>query len=51
MTDPQQPVDDTTVTDGLVQPTDNGPRDDDPDEQPPQDPEWLPPGTTSEVAP
>jgi hypothetical protein len=50
VTEPQPDPDDTTVTDDLAQPTDNGPHDGDPDEQPPQDPEWLPEGTDSELA-
>jgi hypothetical protein len=41
MTDP----DDTTVTDDLVERTDNGLRPDDPAEQPSQDPDDLPDGT------
>jgi hypothetical protein len=43
VTEPQP--DDTTVTDELVERTDNGPRPDDPDEQPSQNPDDLPPGT------
>lgn len=48
MTDPQQPDPaDTTVTDGLVERTDNGPGPGDPAEQPSQDPADLPPGTVT----
>ena len=47
MTQPTDP-EDYTVTDGLVEPTGNGPQPDDPDEQPPQDRMWLPPGSESE---
>lgn len=48
MTDPQQ--DDLTGQgDELVERTDNGLRPDDPDDQPPQDPGWLPPGTATET--
>ena len=36
---------DPTVTDGLIERTDNGPQPGDPVEQPPQDPAWLPDGT------
>jgi len=43
-------LNDPTVTDGLVEPTGNALTPDDPDEQPPQDPEWLPEGTDSEQA-
>jgi hypothetical protein len=43
MTDPAP--DDLTDTDDLAEPTDNGLRPDDPDEQPSQDPDDLPPGT------
>ena len=46
MTDPQPP-EETTVTDDLVEPTDNGPQPDDPDEQPSQDPGDLPAGTVT----
>jgi hypothetical protein len=44
MTDPI-PLEDMTDTDELVRRTDNGPHEGDPDEQPPQDPTWLPEGT------
>lgn len=44
MTEPQQD-DLSTEADDLVAPTDNGLRPDDPDDQPPQDPGWLPDGT------
>jgi len=47
MTDPT-PLEDMTDTDDQVQPTDNGPQPDDPDEQPSQDPADLPDGTDSE---
>ncbi len=43
------PLEDLTDTDDQVQRTDNGLRPDDPAEQPPQDPESLPPGTVSEA--
>ncbi len=49
MTDPQQ--DDLTADDELAERTDNGLRPDDPPDQPPQDPDWLPPGTATEEAP
>jgi hypothetical protein len=45
MTEPQQ--DDTTVTDELVERTDNGWRQEDPLEQPSQDPGDLPAGTAT----
>jgi hypothetical protein len=40
--------DDLTADDERVRPTDNGLRPDDPAEQPPQDPAWLPEGTETE---
>lgn len=43
MTEPEQ--DDLTADDDKVEPTDNGLRPDDPDDQPSQDPGWLPEGT------
>jgi hypothetical protein len=46
MTDPQQ-EDLTAQGDELVERTDNGLRPDDPQEQPPQDPAWLPEGTVT----
>lgn len=48
MTEPQQ--DDLTADDELVQPSGNGPGPEDPPEeqQPPQDPDWMPEGTVSE---
>jgi len=45
VTDPKQ--DDLTGLDGEVVPTGNGPQPDDPDDQPPQDPNWKPEGTES----
>lgn len=48
MTDPT-PLEDLTADDDKVQRTDNGPRPDDPAEQPSQEPGDLPPGTVSEV--
>lgn len=49
MTEPEQ--DDLTHEPGeqLVEQTDNGLRPDDPVEQPPQDPAYLPEGTESEA--
>lgn len=47
MTETPQPDDDTGVTDDLIEHTGNGPQPDDPDEQPPQDPGHLPPGTVT----
>lgn len=46
---PQQPTpdNDTAVTDDLIESTGNGPQPDDPDEQPSQDPNHLPPGTVT----
>jgi hypothetical protein len=43
--------DDLTADDRRVEPTDNGLRPDDPpeDQQPPQDPAWLPEGTATEA--
>ncbi len=41
------PQDNRTAEDELVQRTNNGLRPDDPTEQPPQDPDWLPPGTAT----
>ncbi len=50
MTDPQQ--DDLTADDLRVEPTGNGLTADDPADQPPQDPDWMPPGTiTGSVRP
>jgi hypothetical protein len=46
VTDPGNP-DDLTVTDDLVQNTDNGPQPDDPDDQPSQNPDDLPDGTAT----
>lgn len=46
MTEPQQ-VDLSAEADNLVQRTDNGWHDGDPDEQPPQDPGHLPEGTVT----
>lgn len=49
----QQPMPDlgqedlTAEGDALVEPTDNGLRDTDPPDQPPQDPGWLPEGTAT----
>ncbi len=42
MTDPTPLADDNA--DDLVERTSNGQQPDDPDEQPPQDPAWLPDG-------
>ena len=50
MTEPRPDDLEATETDDLVETTGNGPQPDDPDEQPPQDPEWLPEGTDSELA-
>jgi hypothetical protein len=48
VTDPQQ--DDLSAeADHLVTPTGNGLRPEDPAEQPPQDPDWRPEGTESEL--
>jgi hypothetical protein len=49
MTEPEQ-EDLTAQGDALVEPTDNGLRPEDPPEeqQPPQDPSWLPEGTPTE---
>lgn len=41
--------DDLTGDDHRVERTNNGPRDDDPDEQPPQDATWLPDGTATDT--
>ncbi len=49
MTDPEQ--DDLTADDRRAEPTDNGLRPEDPpeDQQPSQDPSWLPEGTITET--
>jgi hypothetical protein len=47
VSEPRQ--DNLTGLDLEVTATDNGPQPDDPAEQPPQDPEWVPEGSVSEV--
>jgi len=39
------PLEDMTVTDELVERTGNGAQPDDPDDQPTQDPTWVPEGS------
>ncbi len=48
--DPEKPAEDLTADDARAEPTDNGLRPEDPplDQQPPQDPAWLPTGTVTE---
>jgi hypothetical protein len=51
MTDPAPEQDDLTADDRRAEPTSNGLTADDPADQPPQEPGWLPEGTvTAEAA-